>query len=233
MKLSLVIPCYNEAKNIPLILERFSAVLTRNDIELILVDNGSRDDSGPVLARLLPGHPFARTVRVEVNRGYGFGVRAGLAAATGEYAGWTHADMQTDPFDAVRALQEIERQGSPRDIFVKGSRKGRPLFDRVFTVGMSLFETVYLGQRLWDINAQPNIFHRSFLEQWRNPPDDFSLDLYTLYLARRQGLKIVRFDVVFPPRVHGTSSWNTSIGAKWKFIKRTLDFSVNLKRGLS
>jgi hypothetical protein len=33
--------------------------------------------------------------------------------------------------------------------------------------------------------------------------------------------------------VHGTSSWNTSIGAKWKFIKRTLDFSVNLKRGLS
>ena len=233
MKLSLVIPCYNEAKNIPLILERFAAVLTRNDIELILVDNGSRDDSGEVLARLLPKHPFARTVRVEVNQGYGFGVRAGLAAAAGEYTGWTHADMQTDPFDAVRALQEIEQRGNPRDIFVKGSRKGRPLFDKVFTVGMSLFETVYLGQRLWDINAQPNIFHRSFLEQWRNPPDDFSLDLYTLYLARRQGLKIVRFDVVFPPRVHGTSSWNTSIGAKWKFIKRTLDFSVNLKRGLS
>jgi len=233
MKLSLVIPCYNEAKNIPLILERFSAVLTRNDVELILVDNGSRDDSGPVLARLLPGHPFARTVRVEVNRGYGFGVRAGLAAATGEYAGWTHADMQTDPFDAVRALQEIERQGSPRDIFVKGSRKGRPLFDQVFTVGMSLFETVSLGHRLWDINAQPNIFHRSFLDQWRNPPDDFSLDLYALYLARRMGLRIVRIDVVFPPRVHGASSWNTSIGAKWKFIKRTLDFSVNLKKGLS
>lgn len=233
MKLSLVVPCYNEAKNIPLILDRFAAVLTRNDIELILVDNGSRDGSGELLAGLLPNYPFARTLRVEVNQGYGFGVRAGLRAAAGEYRGWTHADMQTDPFDAVRALQEIEQRGDPRDIFVKGSRKGRPLFDQVFTVGMSLFETAYLGQRLWDINAQPNLFHRSFLDQWRNPPDDFSLDLYALYLARKLGLEIVRFDVVFPPRVHGTSSWNTSIGAKWKFIKRTLDFSVRLKRGLS
>ena len=233
MKLSLVIPCYNEAKNIPLILDRFAAVLTRKDIELVLVDNGSRDDSAEVLARLLPKYPFARTVRVEVNQGYGFGVRAGLRAAAGEYRGWTHADMQTDPFDAVRALQEIERRGDRRDIFVKGSRKGRPLFDQVFTVGMSLFETVYLGERLWDINAQPNIFHRSFLDQWRTPPDDFSLDLYALYMARKRGLEVVRFDVVFPPRVHGTSSWNTSIGAKWKFIKRTLDFSVNLKKGLS
>lgn len=233
-KLSLVIPCYNEAKNIPLILDRFAAVLDRrSDIELVLVNNGSRDDSQSVLERLLPGYSFARTVLVPVNRGYGFGIRAGLAAAGGEYTGWTHADMQTDPYDAIRALEIIERKGSPEGLFVKGSRKGRSLFDRFFTLGMSLFETVYLQTPLWDINAQPNIFHRGFLGTWENPPDDFSLDLYALYKARKEKLEIVRFPVIFPPRIHGTSSWNTSVGAKWKFIKRTVNFSMKLKKEMT
>ncbi|MDA8100690.1 MAG: glycosyltransferase family 2 protein [Nitrospiraceae bacterium] len=233
MKLSLVIPCYDEAKNIPLILERLKAAITRPDVEAILVNNGSRDGSQKVLDELLPGYPFARTVLVPVNRGYGYGIRQGLAAARGEYAGWTHADLQTDPSDALRALEIIERRGNPGAILVKGSRRGRPLFDQVFTVGMSLFETLYLGQRLWDINAQPNLFPRRFLESWTNPPDDFSLDLYALYLARKRGFEIVRFPVRFPPRIHGASSWNTGLRSKWKFIKRTLDFSVRLKKGLS
>ena len=232
MKLSLVIPCYNEEKNLPLIVERFAAGLTRSDIELVLVNNGSRDNSQAVLDRLAPAYPFVRTALVEVNKGYGFGIRAGLNVARGEYVGWTHADMQTDPNDAVRALEIIEQRGAPKNIYLKGLRKGRSALDLFFTVGMSCFESIYLHVRLWDINAQPNIFHRSFLEAWENPPDDFSLDLYALYLARRSGLDVVRFAVVFPPRIHGTSTWNTGIGAKWKFIKRTLDFSVRLKKEL-
>lgn len=54
MKLSIVVPCYNEEENIPLILERFGEIMTRDDIEVILVDNGSTDNSAQVLARLLP-----------------------------------------------------------------------------------------------------------------------------------------------------------------------------------
>ena len=50
-------------------------------------------------------------------------------------------------------------------------------------------------------------------------------------MAQKAGLKIERFDVLFPERVHGESHWNNgSIKAKWKFIKRTLDFSVKLKK---
>ena len=45
MKLSIVVPCYDEAENIPLILKRFGEVIKRDDIEVILVDNGSRDSS--------------------------------------------------------------------------------------------------------------------------------------------------------------------------------------------
>jgi hypothetical protein len=51
-------------------------------------------------------------------------------------------------------------------------------------------------------------------------------------MAKKQGLDIIRFDVVFPERIHGESNWNTGTAARWKFIKRTFDFSVKLKKEL-
>ena len=53
MKLSIVLPCYNEAENIPLILKRFNEVIKREDIEVLLVDNGSNDHSSQVISQLL------------------------------------------------------------------------------------------------------------------------------------------------------------------------------------
>lgn len=230
MKLSIVVPCYNEEENIPLILERFNDVIKEEDMEVILVDNGSTDGSAGVLSELLPRYPFARTVKVPVNQGYGYGILKGLDECRGEYIGWTHADMQTDPADVIKALDLIEKEKGL--VFVKGNRKGRPLFDVFFTLGMSVFETCYLREKLYDINAQPNIFPKVFYQGWENPPHDFSLDLYALYMAKKKGLKVVRFAVDFPERVHGMSKWNTGFAAKWKFIKRTVDFSVKLKRNI-
>jgi len=232
MKFSIIVPCYNEAKNISLILEKFKSVIKRNDVEVILVNNGSTDDSQAVLENLLPRYSFARIEKIEVNQGYGFGVTSGLKVAKGEFIGYTHADMQTDPADPLKALEIIERQENPENCYVKGNRRGRPIFDQFFTIGMSLFETMFLQTRLWDINAQPNVFHRSFFQSLENLPMDFSLDLFLLYMAHKKGLKIIRFDVVFPQRIHGASSWNTGFKAKWKFIKRTVDFSFKLKKEL-
>ena len=232
MKLSIVIPCYNEEKNIPLILKRFNECLEDRPIEVILVNNGSRDRSQQVLDELLPQYPFAQTTLVEKNQGYGFGILSGLQVATGDFLGWTHADLQTDPRDVTRAYEILRKRGFPKNLYIKGKRKGRSAFDLFFTVGMSVFETCYLRTFLWDINAQPNIFHRSVFERWTNPPHDFSLDLYALYTAKKLNLQITRFPVIFPPRIHGTSSWNTGMKAKWKFIKRTLDFSVKLRKEL-
>lgn len=228
MKYSIVIPCYNEEKNIPLILEKFSRVIQR-DVEIILVDNGSTDGSSEVLKVLVPQYSFARTIKVDINQGYGFGILSGLDEAAGKYIGWTHADMQTDPSDVMKAISIAENSGK-ENLYVKGDRKGRPLFDQVFTSGMSLFESVYLVEKLDDINAQPNLFSRKFFESWQKPPQDFSLDLYALYMARKQKVEIIRFDVRFPPRIHGKSSWNDGFSSKWKFIKRTFDFSVQLKK---
>lgn len=77
----------------------------------------------------------------------------------------------------------------------------------------------------------PMFFSKEFFDSWQDPPKDFALDLYALYLAQKAKLNIERFDVVFPERIHGESHWNNgSIWAKWKFIKRTLDFSIKLKK---
>ena len=230
MKLSIVVPCYNEEENIPLILKRFDEVIQRDDIEVILVNNGSTDNSAQVLTELVPKYAFARTTLVEVNQGYGYGILQGLRQCTGEYIGWTHADMQTDPADILKALDIIEQQNGL--VFVKGNRKGRPLFDVFFTAGMSLFETCYLHEKLYDINAQPNIFPKMFYDSWENPPYDFSLDLYALYMARKKKLRVIRFPVLFPERIHGESKWNTGLKSKWKFIKRTIDFSIKLKEDI-
>lgn len=232
MKLSIIVPCFNEEKNIPLILKKFSEVIKTNDIEVVLVNNGSTDNSQAVLNKLLPNYPFAIVVKVDVNQGYGFGIISGLMAANGEFIGYTHADMQTDPADVFKALDIIEKQVNPTNCFVKGNRKGRPIFDQFFTAGMGFFETIYLGTKLWEINAQPNIFHKKFFQNLSNIPKDFSLDLYLLYMAKKRGLDIIRFDVIFPPRIHGKSSWNDGLASKWKFIKRTIDFSTKLKKEL-
>ncbi len=229
MKTSLIIPCFNESKNIPSLLEkcsRLSEVVT--NLEIIIVDNGSLDNTPEVLTKLLPLYSGCRSIRVQKNNGYGFGILAGLNAANGEILGWTHADLQTDPLDIINAIKFF--YDGRQDIFVKGRRFGRPILDVIFTVGMSFFETILLRKILWDINAQPTMFTRNFFESWMDPPHDFSLDLYAYFLAKNRNLNVIRFPVFFGSRLHGVSSWNVDWKAKMRFIKRTLVYSFELKK---
>lgn len=230
--LTVVIPCYNEAENIPLILNRFAHATAHGQIRLLLVDNGSTDNTEEVLNRHLPQFTFADSLRISINQGYGYGILQGLYHCKSDFLGWTHADMQTDPRDISQAWKMVKQTNFSPDVYVKGERRGRPLADVFFTAGMSIFESLYLGTNLWDINAQPNIFHQSFFHSWTSPPFDFALDLYVYYLARKKQLNVVRFDVMFPERAHGHSKWNTGLTAKARFIKRTLDFSIKLKKSL-
>lgn len=227
--ISLVIPCYDEARTLPLLIARIEeSFASEPEAEVILVDNGSSDGTFAIMSSLAT-HPIIRTVRVEVNQGYGFGILAGLRAARGRFLGWTHADMQADPADALRALALIRSAGADA-IYVKGRRHSRPLADVVFTVGMSLFETALLRTAMWDINAQPNLFPRAFYEAIAaDAPHDFSLDLYFYHAARVRGLRMLRFPVLFGERLHGVSHWNVDWAAKRKFIERTMRFSLELR----
>lgn len=229
--LSIVVPCYNEAGSVSGLLEAYAAAINRADIEVVLVNNGSTDNTRDVLEGLQSKYiHFLKVVTVEKNEGYGYGIVSGLKAASGEFIGWTHGDLQTPPSDILKALDIIELENKNEFLFMKGKRKGRPLFDNFFTAGMSIFETLYFRTALFDIFAQPNIFHRNFFATWENPPKDFALDLYVLYTAKKQGLKIIRFPVYFLARKYGQSSWNTGLSGRWKFIKRNVSFSVELKR---
>lgn len=233
LKFSLVIPCYNEANNLELLVPKCIEVLKAVGGEVVLVDNGSKDETPVILSRLLPDAPGVRSVRVEVNQGYGFGILSGLRAATGDVLAWTHADIQTDPVDAVEGFAFFGRTSDPTRLFVKGRRYGRPISDVVFTTGMSVFETFLMRCSLSDINAQPTMFHRQFFETWVNPPSDFSLDLFAFVMARQAKLKVERFPVKFGRRAFGQSSWNVDWKSKQKFIKRTMDYSFKLRASLS
>ncbi|WP_163770080.1 glycosyltransferase, partial [Proteus mirabilis] len=68
---------------------------------------------------LLAGQTIIRSVRVERNQGYGFGILSGLSQAKGRILAWTHADMQTDPADALAGLA-LFIQDPAQKLFVKG-----------------------------------------------------------------------------------------------------------------
>ena len=97
---------------------------------------------------------------------------------------------------------------------------------------MGAFETAILQKPLWDINAQPTLFSKTFFETWKNPPHDFSLDLFAYYMACDQGLIVEKFPVNFGKRAHGVSRWNVNWKAKMKFIRRTVDYSLTLSKQL-
>lgn len=231
VELSLVIPCYNEEKSLPELVSRARAAFAGKDAEIILVNNGSKDNSAEVMASLVPtDDPLLRVVTVEVNQGYGFGILSGLRQARGKYIGYTHADLQTDVADALRALRLADGADA---VFVKGMRRGRPLVDAFFSYGMGAFESLLLGGIYYEINAQPTLFSRSLLDKLTDAPHDFSLDLYLYYKAKKAGYDMRRFSVFFPPRKHGESSWNRSWKDRVKFIKRVMAYSIELRRRLS
>lgn len=231
-ELSIVLPVFNEEKNIPKVVEKFHEISRKIKIELIFVeDGGSKDKTRSVIKSLSKKYKFIKPLFIE-DRGYGISLYKGLESAKGEFIGWTHADLQTNPKDVLRALILVKGGANPKKTYVKGKRYGRSFFDVFFTIGMAFFETILLRRILWDINAQPNIFHKSFFKLMKNSPEDFSFDLYTYYIAKLNNYKIKRFPVYFGKRKHGESSWNKGFSAKMKFIKRTLAFSFELKKSL-
>lgn len=231
MILSIVLPCYNEAKNLPLLLEGYLKAKSNFLFELILVNNGSFDESKEVINQALanPVYNFARVVEVEKNQGYGFGILQGLANAKGEFLAFSHADMQCAPRDVFLAFEKLKASKNPQKILVKGKRQGRRFSERTITFFMGIVASLVLWKKLFDINGQPKVFHHSLMQYLEKAPFGFELDLFVLYQAKRNNWKIETIPVKFTKRIFGQSHWNFSFFSKWKNILKNISYIFKLK----
>ena len=228
MILSIIIPCYNEELSITLLIKKCLNTI-KDNIEIILVDNGSVDNTFKILKNSnLPENIIP--VRIEENIGYGNGILFGLKFAKGDILSWTHADLQTDPEDVLIGYEKYYKSLINKKCVVKGKRKKRNIIDSFFTFSMGIYCSVFLGKWFYDINAQPKIFHRDFLIEFYNPPLDFSLDLYLLYFFKSKKIKIKSFPVFFHKREYGEAKGGGTLKGKMKLIKRTLKYIHQLAK---
>lgn len=233
-ELSVIVPCYNEEKNLPAIIKGFDEIVRDGPIEILLVNNGSTDNSAAVFQQELSRLPHRqiKEVVVPVNKGYGYGILEGLKNASGNILSWTHADGQTDPADVLHAWEKYKEHNDPM-LVVKGKRKQRAFGPAFFTWAMQCMTNILLSARLNDINAQPKLFSRTFYEQIaEKAPYDFSLDVYLLYHAYKQG-KIEAIPVVFKKRMYGEAKGGGGFRTRMKLIKRTFNYLFKLRKQLS
>jgi glycosyltransferase involved in cell wall biosynthesis len=110
LMLSVVAPCFNEAKNLRELVERLNQTFQRKQIagEIVLVNDGSRDTTGSVIDELARLNPNVVGVHHPVNRGIEAAWRSGLQAARGVYVCFIDADLQHLPEDVYRLLREIQ-----------------------------------------------------------------------------------------------------------------------------
>ncbi len=233
--LSLVVPCYNEELNIPLIVQRCQEIAPPDVVlEIVLVNNGSKDNTRAAILEQISKSEKKIFCLCDVteNKGYGFGILSGLAMAKGKVLAWTHADMQTDPEDVIKAYRLYQTYQDPK-VFVKGQRKNRAIGPNFFTWGMTVIASSVLKEKLEDIGAQPKLFSQEFYKKYltEGAPFDFSLDLYAMYFAHKYG-KIVTFPVYFKNRAHGEAKGGGSLKTRIKVTKRVLKFIFELKERL-
>ena len=74
------------------------------------------------------------------------------------------------------------------------------------------------------------MFHRSFLKKLKNYPKDFSLDLFFLYQAKSNAMKIIEYPVYFGKRLYGESKGGGTIAGKLKLIARTWTYMIQLRK---
>ncbi|MCB9738046.1 MAG: glycosyltransferase family 2 protein [Deltaproteobacteria bacterium] len=104
-KLTVVMPCYNEIKTIDIIVGQVLA--QPFDIELVIVDDGSKDGTRDALARLAAAHPQIRVLLQEKNQGKGAALQRGFQAATGDIVLVQDADLEYDPSEYGRLVEPI------------------------------------------------------------------------------------------------------------------------------
>lgn len=219
-EVSLVLPCYNEEE----CLAETAGVLLRAfarqgiSLELVLVNNGSRDGTERVIDELARKNPAVVKVVVPVNQGYGHGILEGLKACRAPFLGYLCADGQVGADDVVRVYRLL--QGSDGGVLTKVRRRFRQdsLKRKVISVCYNALMLALFGRlEAIDINGSPKIFSRKAYRRMQLRSKDWFLDPEIMIKAKHLKLLIAELNVRGLQRRGGKS--NVRLSTCLEFLK--------------
>ena len=218
-ELSLFFPCHNEAENLEgLVADALAALPTlATTYEVILVDDGSRDDTAAVAERLIQRHgEVVRLVRHNVNRGYGGALRSGFAAARYEHLAYTDGDLQFRVADLARLVAGAEATGAPVVIGYRLQRADPPL-RLIYATLYRVANRIWFGLRVRDVDCAAKLFRRDVLRGISVHSDGAFFSAELLIRLRLAGITIHEVGVPHYPRVAGSPT-----GARLSVITRAI-----------
>jgi glycosyltransferase involved in cell wall biosynthesis len=224
-RLSLVVPCYNEEACLrQTACELVEAFTARGiPLQLVLVDNGSRDDTGRVIDELIArGLPVTKAV-VPINRGYGRGILEGLKLCVAPLVGFICADGQVAASSTVEAyclacaangptLTKVRRR-------IRQDSWKRKLISVAYNLGMQL---VFGWLASLDLNGNPKILPREHVLAMALQSKDWFLDAELMIKSKHLGLRVIEFDVTGQLRRAGKSK--VRLFTCWEFLKNMWRF---------
>jgi glycosyltransferase involved in cell wall biosynthesis len=223
---SIIIPLYNEEETVPLLIETIFKEFGHAPafLELVLVDDGSRDRTAALALEHANREPRIRLVRHDRNRGLGAAIRTGLKAASGDLILYTDADL---PFDFSLIPNLISLAGHSR--VVSGYRLNRGEGPRrwVLTKGYNWLIYGLFGLRVHDVNFACKIIPRRLARVIELHSEGSFIDAEILLEAQRHGLEITELPLVYYPRTIGQSTLSRPtvvfriLGEMTKYLLRT------------
>jgi hypothetical protein len=223
-RLSLVVPAYNESVRLSRGIPRLLEVIPHDETEVIVVDDGSTDDTSEVASSQLSGLPRSMVIRLPHNSGKGAAVRAGVVEARGEIIAYMDADMATEPSDLALLLDALRQSplaiGSRAlDSSVVQDKSGlRRLMTRTF--GLMVAGAVDLPMR--DTQCGFKAFHGSVAKLLFHGAqvDSFAFDIEVLARASRLGLETAEVPV----------RWTEMAGSKVHVVRDSMKMIFDVGR---
>lgn len=202
MRLSIIIPVYNEVATFRDVLKRVDETKFSIEKELIIVDDFSTDDTRELLKSEFDGK--YKVCYHDKNYGKGHAVRTGIAAATGDYITIQDADLEYDPADLVPMLEKMIAEdltvlyGARNDT----SNRNRPTGVAYYFGGVvvTLVMNLLYGQHLTDGMTCYKMYKGDFLKKMPLKSERFEIEPELMALTAKQGIKIQEFPISYKPR---------------------------------
>ena len=212
-KVTIVIPVFNEAKSLVVLLEELGKINSK-EIEFLLVNNGSTDIS--VSTMLKQGISKWNFVESVDNLGFGGGILLGISHAETKYVGWMPGNLKVDPKDVVKLIEMLTLD---EKIFIKGFRTGRGIKEYIKTFFAGAIQTLILKSNMFDSGGTPTVCVKKFICELEAPPTDYVFESYVLYHARKNQLKVIRPHITYGRRRFGESHWQRGIKSEINLLK--------------